>query len=124
VRLVRIHEDFNNWEVWEEGGLRLVMHGVSSALRGQQAIRAAVYDPESYVASQALGEAIRAAQGAGLIYDSVRHAGGVNVVAHRPRNVLDVVQADHFEIVVEAASKQIKVTRAVARRTKRRTPET
>ncbi len=89
-------------------------------IRGQQAIRAAVYDPESYVASQALGEAIRAVQGAGLIYDSVRHAGGVNVVAHRPRNVLDVVQADHFEIVVEAASKQIKVTRAVARQTRRR----
>jgi hypothetical protein len=83
-------------------------------IRGQQAIRSDVYAPDSYVASQALGEAIRAAGGAGIIYDSLRHVGGVNVVAHRPRNVLDVVQTDHFEIAVEAASKRIAAMRVVA----------
>ena len=53
---------------------------------------------ESYTASQALGEAIRAAGGAGIIYDSLRHVSGVDVVARRPRNVLDVVRTDHFKI--------------------------
>ena len=47
-------------------------------IRSQQAIRADIYAPDSYVASQALGEAIRAAGGAGIIYDSLRHMGGVN----------------------------------------------
>ena len=83
-------------------------------IRGQQAIRSDVYAPDSYVASQALGEAIRAPGGAGIIYDSLRHMGGVNVVAHRPRNVLDVVQTDHLEIAVEAASKRIAAMRVVA----------
>jgi hypothetical protein len=83
-------------------------------IRGQQAIRSDVYAPDSYVASQALGEAIRAAGRAGIIYDSLRHAGGVNIVAHRPRNVLDVLQADHFEIAVEASSKRIEARRLTA----------
>jgi hypothetical protein len=83
-------------------------------IRSQQAIRADIYAPDSYVASQALGEAIRAAGGAGIIYDSLWHMGGVNVVAHRPRNVLDVVQADHFEIAIEAASKRIQAKRLAA----------
>ena len=59
--------------------------------------------------NQALGEAIRAAGGAGIIYDSLRHVSGVDVVAHRPRNVLDAVQTDHFRIAVQAASKRIDV---------------
>ena len=83
-------------------------------IRGQQTIRSDIYAPDSYVASQGLGEAIRAAGGAGIIYDSLRHAGGVNIVAHRPRNVLDVVQADHFEISIEAASKRIAVKRVAS----------
>ena len=72
-------------------------------------MRADVYASESYTAPQALGEAIRAAGGAGIIYESLRHASGVNVVAHRPRNVLGVVQTDHFKIAVQAASKRIEV---------------
>jgi hypothetical protein len=35
----------------------------------------------------------------------------VNVVAHRPRNILDVAQADHFEIVARAASRRIDMRR-------------
>jgi hypothetical protein len=33
----------------------------------------------------------------------------VEGVAHRPRNVLDVVQADHFEIRALAASRRIEL---------------
>lgn len=83
-------------------------------IRGQQAARPDVYASDSYAAGQALGECIRAAGGSGLLYDSLRHAGGVNLVAHRPRQVLDVVQGDHFEIRVEAASRRIEARRLAA----------
>jgi hypothetical protein len=80
-------------------------------IRSQQAQRADVYDPRSYVASQALGEDIRASGGAGIIYDSVRHPGGINIVAHRPRNILKVTQADHWRLRVEAGSPRIGLTK-------------
>jgi hypothetical protein len=76
-------------------------------IRGRQEDLADVYASDSYAASRILGEHIRASGGAGILYDSVRHAGGVNIAAHRPSNVLDVVQADHFEIRALAASRRI-----------------
>jgi len=83
-------------------------------IRGQQASRPEVYDSASYAASQVLGEGIRVAGGDGLLFDSLRHAGGVNIVAHRPRNVLNVVQADHYEIRVQAGAARIDARRLVA----------
>jgi hypothetical protein len=83
-------------------------------IRGEQASRPDVYASDSYAASQALGERVRASGGAGILYDSLRHAGGVAIVAHRPRNVLDVVQADHYEVLVEAASKRIGAKKLAA----------
>lgn len=83
-------------------------------IRGQQASRPEVYTSGSYAASQRLGEAVRAAGGAGILYDSLRHAGGVNVVAHRPRNILSVAQADHFEVAVTAAARTIGMRRLAA----------
>jgi hypothetical protein len=80
-------------------------------IRGQQAQRTDVYDPLHYAASQALGEGIRASGGAGIIYDSVRHARGINIVAYRPRNILKVTQADHWRLTVEAASPRIELTK-------------
>jgi hypothetical protein len=80
-------------------------------IRGRAAEHAAVYAPGSYAASQAFGEEVRASGGAGILYDSVRYTGGVNVVAHRPRNVVDVMQADHFEVRVEAGSKRVQARR-------------
>ena len=68
-----------------------------------------IYVSDSYVAAQKLGERVRASGGAGIIYDSIRQAGGLNIVAHRPRNVLDVAQADHFEIRVYATSRRIEL---------------
>jgi RES domain-containing protein len=83
-------------------------------IRGERATRPDVYDPADYAASQALGESMRAGGGAGLIYDSLRHVGGVNVVAHRPPSVLEVAQADHFELTVQAASPRIAARRLAA----------
>jgi hypothetical protein len=78
-------------------------------IRGQQTTRPDVYASERYDASQKLGEQIRASGGAGLVYDSLRRRGGVNVVAHRPRNITEIVQTDHFEIMVLSASRTIEV---------------
>jgi hypothetical protein len=83
-------------------------------IRGQQAARPDVYDSITYMAAQALGEQVRTTGGAGIIFDSLRHIGGVNIVAHRPPNVLDVLQTDHYEISVQAAASHIDVKRLAA----------
>ncbi len=78
-------------------------------IRGEQTIRPDVYTSDRYDASQKFGEGIRASGGAGLLYDSLRRRGGVNIVAHRPRNIRDIAQTDHFEIAVMAPSRVIDV---------------
>ncbi|MBR1219245.1 RES family NAD+ phosphorylase [Bradyrhizobium sp. U87765 SZCCT0131] len=83
-------------------------------IRGQQAAHAPLYASDSYTASQAFGEELRAAGGAGIVYDSVRLRGGVNVVAHRPRNVTAIVQTDHYEITVSATARTIDVRKLTA----------
>lgn len=86
-----------------------VLEGSYLDIRGQQATRADVYDPLSYAVSQAFGEAVRASDRAGLLYDSLRYAGGVNVVAYRSHNIISVTQADHFEISVQVAVSRIEI---------------
>lgn len=83
-------------------------------IRGQQAARPEVYASDDYAAGQVLGEAVRASGGAGILFDSLRHAGGVNVAAHRPRYVQDVTQGDHYELRVQAASRRIEARRLAA----------
>ena len=78
-------------------------------IRGQQPTRPDVYASKNYDASQKLGEEIRTSGGAGLLYSSLRRRAGINVVAHRPRNIVDIVQTDHFEITILAASRTIDV---------------
>jgi len=80
-------------------------------IRGRRAELADVYAPDSYAASQAFGERLRAAGETGIVYDSLRHRGGVNAVAYRPSRVLEVVQAGHFEIRVAAGSRHIAARR-------------
>ena len=80
-------------------------------ISGQQAARPEVYAGDRYDASQKLGESVRASGGAGILYDSLRRRGGGNVVAHRPQNIVDIVQADHFEITVSATARTIDVRR-------------
>jgi hypothetical protein len=78
-------------------------------MRGKQATRPDIYASDRYDASQKLGEEVRASGGAGLLYDSLRRRTGSNVVAHRPRNITDTVQTDHFEITVLATSRMIDI---------------
>jgi hypothetical protein len=78
-------------------------------IRGRQATHSEVYASDRYDASQKLGEQVRASGGAGLLYDSLRRRTGSNVVAHRPGNITDIVQTDHFEITVMADSRMIDV---------------
>jgi hypothetical protein len=78
-------------------------------IRGQQAARPEIYASDRYDAAQQLGEQVRASGGAGLLYDSLRRRTGTNVVAHRPGNITDIAQTDHFEITVMAASRTINV---------------
>jgi hypothetical protein len=76
--------------------------------------RADLHDPLSYAAGQAYGEALRARGGTGILYRSVRHAGGQNAVCFRPSAVTAVMQADHYEIRVEAAQPRIEARRVGA----------
>lgn len=46
--------------------------------------RAAVHDPDDYAAGQVLARALRAGGSNGIVYDSVRHAGGACVGVFRP----------------------------------------
>lgn len=71
-------------------------------IRGRQADRADLYDRRSFDRSQIYGEVQRAAGRDGIIYDSLRHSGGINVVCFFPTKVLDVGQQDHFEVQVFA----------------------
>ncbi|HVZ07792.1 RES family NAD+ phosphorylase [Rhodopila sp.] len=80
-------------------------------LRGGQGDHPDIYAPDRHDASQRFGEGLRAAGGAGILYDSLRHRGGVNVVAYRARHVTEVMQTDHYEIAVSAAVHRITVRR-------------
>jgi hypothetical protein len=80
-------------------------------IRGGKAQSPAVYASDSYEASQQLGEGVRARGGAGILYDSLRHRSGVNIVAYRPRNIQDIVQTDHFRIGVKAETRRIEVVK-------------
>jgi hypothetical protein len=65
----------------------------------QHASRPELYAPADYSASQPFGEGIRRT-GDGIIYSSIRHTGGTNIVAYRPRKILNVTQRDHYELTV------------------------
>lgn len=66
---------------------------------------AALHDPASYAASQAFGEEIRRSPHAGILYDSTRHQGGINVVCYRPLLVRNVIQAEHYELTVRQSGR-------------------
>jgi hypothetical protein len=78
-------------------------------IRGQQSARPELYMSDSYAEAQKFGEAVRVSGGAGILYDSLRRRSGVNVVAHRPRNIVGVTQADHYEIAVSSSRRSIEI---------------
>ena len=90
------------------------LDGIYLDIRGQQAEYLDVYASDHYDASQRLGESVRDSDRAGIIYDSLRRRDGTNIVAYRPTNILDVVQADHFQIRVLAAERRIVVQKLTA----------
>lgn len=80
-------------------------------LRGDRASRPELYARRDYGASQRFGEARRAAGDDGIVYDSVRHQGGTNVVAYDPRNVRAVVAASVFAVTAHAGSPRPDIRR-------------
>jgi hypothetical protein len=72
-------------------------------IRGMQVNLASVYAPESYHASQALGRQLHAANAWGLVYDSVRHAGGACVAVFRPPALSNCRQSLHLCYVWDGA---------------------
>jgi RES domain len=66
-------------------------------VRGRDRRFAPVYDPDDYGPSQTLGQELFEAGSNGVIYRSVRNAGGECVVCYRPRLVLNVRAAAHYE---------------------------
>jgi hypothetical protein len=76
-----------------------MLDGAYEDIRGQQATWPDLYAPTDWPTLQAFGEDVRRT-GDGIIYDSLRHARGVNVVAYRPRKICNVTQLDHYELTV------------------------
>lgn len=56
----------------------------------------AIYDPDNYGASQVLARRLREAHSNGLIYNSVRHEGGICLAVFRPRLLSDCLQERHL----------------------------
>ena len=61
-------------------------------LRGRQAALRDVYHPDRYAAGQTLGRSLRAQGADGVVYDSVRRAGGQCAGVFRPRRLRNVRQ--------------------------------
>lgn len=76
-------------------------------IRGTAAGRSDLYDKTNYARSQVFGESVRVSTNAGILYDSVRHAGGVNAVCFRPRKVHEILQTTHYELTVRMTGKII-----------------
>jgi RES domain len=87
------------------------LDGAYADIRGQQAVMAGIYASDSYRASQAFGEELRKGGEAGILYDSLRHAGGRNTASFRPSLVGEVTQADHYRITARGAERRIDVRR-------------
>ncbi len=90
------------------------LDGAFLDVRGEHESRPEVYDPASYARSQVFGEAARADGNAGIVWDSLRHVGGVCAVSFRATAVLDIVQTDHVEVTVTARMPRIEVRRLAA----------
>ncbi len=65
-------------------------------LRPANAVPDAVYHPDDYSSGRALGARLRAAGSAGVVYRSVRRAGGQNVGLFMPRAASQCLHAAHL----------------------------
>jgi RES domain-containing protein len=69
-------------------------------------------DPQSYVASQHLTERLLKAGSMGLVYPSVRRAGGINLVAFRPALVSNVRRGDAYQLTWTGSTEPSVKTRS------------
>jgi hypothetical protein len=79
-------------------------------IRGQQEHQPDLYRKDDYRASQAFGVGLRWPVSGlgenGIVYDSARRAGGMNICVYRPSLIqLPVNQANHYEYRWDAAGK-------------------
>lgn len=72
-------------------------------LRRQRLRMAAIYDPDSYLESQALAGKLRLAGSNGIVYESVRDTDGQCVAVYRPRLVRNLRQGVHLRYVWDGA---------------------
>jgi hypothetical protein len=68
-------------------------------IRGRGAQMPDIYDPGSYVASQAFGRSLTQNGSNGVVYDSVRHPGGHCLAIYRPRLIQNLRQGVHLRYV-------------------------
>jgi RES domain-containing protein len=66
-------------------------------VRGDDSAFAALHDPESWKVSQPFGADLRRQGSNGIVFRSVRHAGGECLACYRPPLVLNLRPAAHFE---------------------------
>lgn len=57
-----------------------------------------IYNPKSYAKSQEFSEALRGIGSNGLVYKSIRYDKGQCIAVFKPRCVLNVRQASHYEL--------------------------
>ena len=74
-----------------------------------------LYDPDSYVASQQFARELLDAGSSGIVYRSVRHAKGECIACFRPKLVLKVRVAAHYELRWEG-KREPRVTRLAGAR--------
>jgi hypothetical protein len=67
----------------------------------------AYLDPDSYVASQALAERLLDAESLGVVYRSVRHAGGTCLACFRPALVTNVRRAKTYRFTWEGREEPV-----------------
>jgi hypothetical protein len=68
-------------------------------IRGKREQMQGIYDPDSYVASQKFARALKLAGSNGIVYDSVRHAGGQCLAIYRPRLIQNCRQGVHLRYI-------------------------
>ena len=85
------------------------IQGRYADIRGEQAIRPDIYDAASYSHSQIFGEAIRQSGPDGILFSSIRHPGGENVVAFRPNLVADITRGPTYQITATVSPRHIQV---------------
>lgn len=81
------------------------LQGGYQDIRGRAGEFPAFYAPADYSASQAFGEKVRASADHGILYDSLRHPGGQNIVCYRTASILNVRQSAHYEITLRLDGK-------------------